>query len=100
MLAFQLVRVLWGLDLGLTKVCMSERTEMELDAELAGRTEIELAEEPGFELGEETEMELVGRTEMTKAKMLGLASELQLDAELAGETEMELVGDWVEETGM
>ena len=30
MLAFQLVRVLLGLDLGLTKVCMSERMEMEL----------------------------------------------------------------------
>ena len=44
MLAFQLVRVLLGLDLGLTKVCMSERTEMEL------------AEESGMKLVDETEM--------------------------------------------
>ena len=41
MLAFQLVRVLLGLDLGLTKVCMSERTEMELGGETVEETEME-----------------------------------------------------------
>jgi len=62
MLAFQLVRVLLGLDLGLTKVCTSERTEMEL---------VEVTE--------------------VKMAMLGLVSELELDAELGGKSEMELV---------
>ena len=39
---------LLGMGLGLTKVCMSERTEMELEAELVEESEVELAEESGW----------------------------------------------------